>query len=48
MDIFDILILTDQILGYTNNVNLYVADINGDGMVNIMDMIRLIQRVMQW
>jgi len=48
MDIFDILILTDQILGYTNNVNSYVADINGDGMVNIMDMIRLIQRVMQW
>ena len=48
MDIFDILLLTDHILGYTNNVNPYVADINGDGVLNIMDMIRLIQRVMQW
>ena len=48
MDVFDILLLIDHILGYVDHINPYLADINGDGMVNIMDMIRLIQRVMEW
>ena len=48
MDVFDILLLIDHILGYVDHINPYLADINGDGKVNIMDMIRLIQRVMEW
>ncbi len=46
VDIFDILLLVDFILGHEGMVNPYFADITGDGMVNIMDMIRLLYIVM--
>ena len=46
VDIFDILLLVDFILGQEGMVNPYFADITGDGMVNIMDMIRLLYIVM--
>ena len=47
-DVFDILLLIDEVLGYSDSVNPYQADINEDGIVNIMDMIGLIQQVMSW
>jgi hypothetical protein len=46
--VYDILLLVDFILGEEGNVNAYFADINNDGMVNIMDMVRLIQMVMEY
>lgn len=46
VDIFDILLLVDFILGHEGQVNPYFADINEDEMVNIMDMVGLIQMVM--
>ena len=48
VDIFDILLLVDFILGHEGLVNPYFADINSDGMVNIMDMIGLIQMIMEY
>ena len=48
VDVYDILLLVDFILGDEGNVNAYFADINNDGMVNIMDMVRLIQMVMEY
>ncbi len=48
VDIFDILLLVDFILGHEGLVNPYFADINSDGMVNIMDMIGLIQLIMEY
>ena len=41
-------LLIDFILGNSNTLNPFLADANGDGMVNIMDMIMLIQSVMGW
>ena len=48
VDVYDILLLVDFILGEDGNINAYFADINNDGMVNIMDMVRLIQMVMEY
>ena len=48
VNVYDILLLVDFILGEEGNVNAYFADINNDGMVNIMDMVRLIQMVMEY
>jgi len=46
VDINDILLLVDFILGHEGQVNPFFADVNEDGMVNIMDMVGLIQMVM--
>ena len=46
MDIFDILILIDFILQEGQEINPFLADINNDGMVNILDMVGLVQIVM--
>ena len=46
LDIFDILILIDFILQEGQDINPFLADINRDGMVNILDMVGLVQIVM--
>ena len=46
IDVNDLLILIDHIVADQTNFNPYLADINSDGMVNILDMVRLIQIVM--
>ena len=46
LNIFDILILIDFILQEGQEINQFLADINGDGMVNILDMVGLVQIVM--
>ena len=46
LDIFDILILIDFILQEGQDINPFLADINSDGMVNILDMVGLVQIVM--
>lgn len=46
VNIQDVLLLVDFILGHEGQVNPFFADINEDGMVNIMDMVGLIQMVM--
>ena len=38
--------LVDFNLGYGGQVNPFFADINGDGMVNVMDLISLIRIIM--
>ena len=46
LNIFDILILIDFILQEGQEINPFLADINSDGMVNILDMVGLVQIVM--
>jgi hypothetical protein len=46
LNIFDILILIDFILQEGQEINPFLADINNDGMVNILDMVGLVQIVM--
>jgi hypothetical protein len=48
IDIYDLQLLVDYNLGYTGQVNEYFGDINGDGMVNVMDLIALIRIIMQY
>ena len=40
------MMLVDFNLGYEGQVNPFFGDINGDGMVNVMDLISLIQIIM--
>ena len=42
------MLLVDFNLGYEGQVNAYFGDINGDGMVNVMDLIALIQMIMNY
>ncbi|MFQ6605463.1 MAG: hypothetical protein ACE5D8_07900 [Fidelibacterota bacterium] len=48
LDLFDILTMTDIILSQDgpNGLQTYVGDVNGDGLLNIIDVITLISRVM--
>ena len=46
VDIYDLMLLVDFNLGFEGQVNTYFADINGDGMVNVMDLIALIRSIM--
>ena len=46
IDIHDLMLLVDFNLGFEGQVNPYFADINGDGMVNVMDLIALIRSIM--
>ena len=46
VDIYDLMLLVDFNLGFEGEVNPYFADINGDGMVNVMDLIALIRSIM--
>ncbi|MDP7072769.1 MAG: C25 family cysteine peptidase [Candidatus Marinimicrobia bacterium] len=49
IDIFDLLTLIDYIQSNnTNYINPYLADINGDGNVNYIDMVGLIKEVMNY
>jgi hypothetical protein len=49
IDIFDLFMLIDYIRsGGTRPINPYLADINGDGDVNYIDMIGLIKEVMNF
>ena len=41
-----LMLLVDYNLGYEGQVNPFFGDINGDGMVNVMDLISLIRRIM--
>ena len=40
------MLLVDFNLGFEGEVNPYFGDINGDGMVNVMDLIALIRSIM--
>ena len=47
VDIFDILVLVDVILGANENTCLMEAgDVNGDGVSNILDVIELLQQIL--
>jgi len=46
VDIYDILLLVDYNLGYEGHVNPFFGDINGDGLLNVMDMVGLIRIVL--
>jgi len=46
VDINDLLILIDHIVANQTQFNPFLADVNNDGMVNILDMVKLIQMVM--
>ncbi len=48
LDIFDILAMTDAILSESgpNGIQIYVGDINGDGQLNIVDVIYLVQAIL--
>ena len=48
VDVYDLMLLVDFNLGYEGEVNPFFADINGDGMVNVMDLISLIRTVMRY
>ena len=40
------MLLVDFNLGFEGQENTYFADINGDGMVNVMDLIAMIRSIM--
>ena len=46
VDIYDLMLLVDYNLGIDGQVNPFFGDINGDGMVNVMDLISLIRQIM--
>ena len=47
IDIFDIVLLVDVILGVNTNLCLYEAsDVNGDDVVNVLDVIGLVQQIL--
>ena len=50
LDIYDILAMADAITGEggPNGIQTYVGDINGDGILNIMDVIIMVQMVLDY
>ena len=42
------MLLADYNLGYEGEVNAFFADTNGDGMVNVMDLISIIRTIMRY
>ena len=46
VDIYDLMLLVDYNLELEGQVNPFFGDINGDGMVNVIESISLIRQIM--